>query len=166
MRTNQKDPVSVDRMRYIKNKLSSNLCYLAILFDVFFFVLLYRQDRSSYYYNILIGASIIYNLGFLLTAFLASEGVKTYNETFSYVLIVLGVVQFIRIFIFPLKAHTSTIMISGVDEVVMSTSVFLRCCIYLVVSGVCCLVSAFVGIQRSRTLKAYIATLGEEKRRD
>ncbi len=164
--SNQKDPVSVDRMRYIKNKFSSNLCYLAILFDVFFFVLLYRQDRSTYYYQILIGASIIYNLVFLLAAFLASEGVKTYNEKFSYVLIVLGAIQFIRIFIFPVKAHTATIMVSGVEEIVMSTSVFLRCCIYLAVSGVCCLVSAFVGLQRSRTLKAYVATLGEEKRRD
>ena len=162
----KKDPVSVDRMRYIKNKFSSNLCYLAILFDVFFFVLLYRQDRSTYYYQILIGASIIYNLVFLLAAFLASEGVKIYNEKFCYLLIALGVIQFIRIFIFPMKAHTDTIQIAGVDEVVMSTSVFLRCVIYLIVSGVCCLVSAFVGIQRSRTLKAYVATLGEEKRRD
>ncbi len=160
------DPVSTDRMRYIKNKFSSNLCYLALLFDVFFFVLLYRQDRSTYYYNILIGASIIYNLVFLLAGFLASEGVKTYNEKFSYVLIVLGVIQFIRIFIFPMRAHSATIQVAGVDEIVMSTSVFLRCVIYLAISGVCCIVSAVVGFQRSRTLKAYMATLGEEKRRD
>ncbi|MBR2282096.1 MAG: hypothetical protein IJ863_05705 [Spirochaetales bacterium] len=160
------DPVTVDRMRYIKNKFSSNLCYLALLFDVFFFVLLYRQDRSTYYYSILIGASILYNLVFLLAGFLASEGVKTYNEKFSYLLIVLGAIQFIRIFIYPMRAHTTTIQISGVDQIVMSTSVFLRCVVYLVLSGVCCLVSAFVGLQRSRTLKAYMATLGEEKRRD
>lgn len=161
-----KDPVTVDRMRYIKNKFSSSLCYFAILFDVFFFVLLYRQDRSAYYYNILIGASVIYNLVFLLAAFLSSEGVKTYNEKFCHVLIALGVIQFIRLFIFPMRAHSATISIAGTEEIVMSTAVFLRCCIYLILSGVCCLVSAFVGISRCRVLKAYVATLGEEKRRD
>ena len=68
---------SLDRMRYIKNKTSSNLTILAILFDVFYFVNLYRSDVGDYYYTILIGASIIYNLIFLLAAFLASEGVST-----------------------------------------------------------------------------------------
>lgn len=163
-RTN--NPETADRMRYIKNKFSSNLCYLAILFDVFFFVLLYRQDRSTYYYKILTGASIIYNLVFLLAAFLSSEGVKTYNEKFSYVLIALGIIQIIRIFIYPTSAHNATIQIAGKDEIVMSTAVFLRCCIYLALSGACCIVSALVGISRSRILKAHIATLGEEKRRD
>ena len=62
-----------DRMRYIKNSACSNLCYLGLLFDVFYFVLIYRQDVGTYYYTIQIGASIIYNLVFMLAVFLASE---------------------------------------------------------------------------------------------
>lgn len=72
--------IQKDRMRYIKNKLSSNLCLLAILLDVFFFVSIYKSDVSTYYYNILVGGSIIYNLLFMLLAFLSSEGVKEYSE--------------------------------------------------------------------------------------
>ena len=60
--------ISLDRMRYIKNKASSNLAIFAILFDVLYFVNLYKSDVGTYYYSILIGASIIYNLVFLLAA--------------------------------------------------------------------------------------------------
>ena len=158
--------ISDDRMRFTKNTASSRLALLAIVFDVLYFICIYKSDVGTYYYTILIGASVIYNLVFLLAAFLSSEGVKTYNEKFCYVLIVLGVIQFIRLFIFPMRAHSATISIAGTEEIVMSTAVFLRCCIYLILSGVCCLVSAFVGISRCRVLKAYVATLGEEKRRD
>lgn len=163
---------TLDRMRYVKNKASSNLAILAILFDVFYFVNLYRSDVGTYYYTILIGASIIYNLVFLLAAFLASEGIKTYNEKYCYVLIALGVIQFIRIFIMPVPAHNAFIELvnSTTREMesvqVMKAGQFLRQVLYLCISGVCCLVSAYIGIVRSRKLKAYEATLGEEKRRD
>ena len=82
---------ALDRMRYTKNTSSSRLALLAILFDVLFFVSIYKSDVGSYYYTILIGASIIYNLVFLLAAFLASEGVKIYKTSFSWLLIVLGI---------------------------------------------------------------------------
>ena len=63
--------IKLDRLRYTKNTASSRLVYLAILLDVFFFVSIYKSDVGSYYYNILIGASILYNLIFMLAAFLA-----------------------------------------------------------------------------------------------
>jgi len=163
---------SLDRMRYIKNKASSNLAILAILFDVFYFVNLYRSDVGDYYYRILIGASIVYNLIFLLAAFLASEGVKTYNEGYCYLLIVIGIIQIIRIFIMPVPAHNATVSVMNaetrvMEEVqVMKDSQFLRQVFYLCASGACCLIGAYIGIVRSRKLKAYVATLGEEKRRD
>ena len=49
-------------MRFIKNSLSSSLAILGILFDVLYFVSIYQSDVDVYYYNILIGASIVYNL--------------------------------------------------------------------------------------------------------
>lgn len=91
--TDQDKSIKVDRMRYTKNKFSSNLALLAIIFDVFYFVSIYKSDVSNYYYTLVIGASIIYNLAFMLAAFLASEGVKSYGEKYCYLLIVLGVLQ-------------------------------------------------------------------------
>ena len=78
--------IKQDRMRYIKNTTSSRLCYLAILLNVLYFVSIYKSDVGSWYYQILVGGSIVYNLLFMLMAFLASEGVKNYQEKFSYLL--------------------------------------------------------------------------------
>lgn len=158
--------IKVDRMRYTKNKLSSNLALLAILFDVFYFVSIYKSDVSTYYYNILVGGSVIYNLIFMLAVFLSSEGVKTYNKKYSYLLIVVGIIQFIRIFIIPARAHAAVVTIAKQERIVMETAQFVRCIIYLCLSGFCCLSAAVVGLVRSNRLGAYLSTLGEEVRRD
>ncbi len=160
--------ITKDRMRYIKNKFSSNLCIIAILFDVFFFVSIYKIniDTSRNYYNILIGASIVYNLVFMLLAFLSCESVKNYDEKKCWLMVALGIFQIVRIFILPVRFHNSTVTIQSVQTAVMGNAQFMRCIIYLLISGFSLLLGAVVGIKRSRTLKAYIATLGEEKRRD
>ncbi|MCR5761367.1 MAG: hypothetical protein K6F82_05180 [Sphaerochaetaceae bacterium] len=158
--------ITVDRMRYTKNKTAANLAILAILFDVFYFVNIYKSDVSTYYYNILVGGSIVFNLLFLLAAFLCSEEIKQYNEKYCYLLLAMGVIQFVRIFIIPTAAHSATVVISNVEKQVMEDGQFIRCVLYLCISGACCIAGALIGIARSRKLKAYIATLGEEKRRD
>lgn len=61
--------IQMDRMRYTKNTLSANLVLLAIVADALYFVSLYQSDVGTYYYNILIGASVVYNLVFMLAAF-------------------------------------------------------------------------------------------------
>ena len=164
--TDQDKLIKTDRMRYTKNKLSSNLAILAILFDVFYFVNIYKSDVSSYYYNILVGGSVVYNLIFMLAVFLASEGVKTYNKKYSYLLIIVGILQFVRIFIIPAKAHAAVVTIAKQERIVMETAQFVRCIIYLCISAVCCLSSAIIGLIRSNRLEAYLSTLGEEVRRD
>ncbi len=158
--------IKKDRMRYTRNKLSSSLVIVAILFDVFFFVSIYKSDVGTFYYNIIIGASIIYNLVFMLLAFLSSEGVKEYNEKYSYLLIVLGIIQFVRIFIIPFKAHNTIVVVSSVERRVMESGQFVRCIVYLVLSALCLLSAAIIGIIRSRELKEYLKTLKEEVRRD
>ncbi|MBQ0071411.1 MAG: hypothetical protein KBS81_06100, partial [Spirochaetales bacterium] len=105
---NDESQIKLDRMRYTKNKASSNLAIIAILFDVFFFVNIYQSNVGSYYYNFMIGVSIVYNLLFMLAAFLCSEELKTYSESYSYFIGVIGIAQFIRIFILPMKAFHST----------------------------------------------------------
>ena len=107
--------LQLDRMRYVKNTASSRLCYLAILLNVFYFVSIYKSDVGSWYYQILIGASIVYNLLFLLMAFLASEGVKSYQKNYSWLLYGLGIGQIIRVFILPAQAHSALVQVGGTE---------------------------------------------------
>ena len=103
--TAENKQLRLDRMRFIKNKLPANLALLAILFDVLYFVSVYRSDVRDYYYTILIGASILYNLVFMLACFLSSEGIKNYKGRYALLLLALGAGQFVRIFILPARAH-------------------------------------------------------------
>ena len=154
--------IRLDRMLYTKNTLSSRLTLLAIVFDVLYFVSIYSTDVGSWYYSILIGASIVYNLVFMLMAFLASEGVKSYHIGYAWLLLALGAGQIIRIFILPLKAYTATVTISKVTYPVMQLPQFIYVVVMLVLSAVCCIIAGIAGIKRSLTLKAYTASLSEK----
>ena len=151
--------VRLDRMRFTKNTTSSRLAILAIVFDVLFFISIYKSDVDTYYYTIIIGASIIYNLVFLLAAFLSSEGVKNYNTTYSWVLVILGIIQIARIFIIPMDAHRTIIA----DSPVMGNAQFVRTIIYLVASAVCLFASAVINWNKSRALKSHVASLEAKK---
>ena len=157
---NDDKQIRLDRMRYTKNTLASGLALLSILFDVFFFISIYESNVGSWYYNILIGASILYSLIFLLAAFLSSEGIKNYKIGYSYLMIVLGIGQIIRIFIYPVRAHAASVTIQEQAVTVMENPQFIRCVLYLVISAACLFVGAFVGMTRSKQLKAHLQSLG------
>ena len=145
----------LDRMRFTKNTQSSRLALLAILLNVLYFVSIYKSDVGSWYYQILVGGSIVYNLLFMLMAFLASEGVKNYKTGYSWLMIGLGVIQIARIFIIPMNAH-NTMVASGP---VMDTFQFIRLIVYLVASAACLFLSAYINLQKSRALNAHMASL-------
>ena len=157
---NDDKQVRLDRMRYTKNTLASGLALLSILFDVFLFISIYESNVGSWYYNVLMGASILYNLIFLLAAFLSSEGIKNYKISYSYLMIALGIGQIIRIFIYPVRAHAATVTIQEQAVTVMENPQFIRCVLYLVISAACLFVGAFVGMTRSKQLKAHLQSLG------
>ncbi len=154
--------VKLDRMRYAKNTFSSRLTYLAILFNVLYFVSIYESDVGSWYYQILIGGSIVYNLVFMLMTFLASEGVKNYKLGYAALLLVAGAGQIARIFILPMMAYKATITISRVTYPVMEMPQLIWVIICLALSAACCFVAGIVGITRSRKLAAYNASLEEK----
>jgi len=156
---NDERTTRLDRMRFTKNTLSSNLALLAIIFDVCFFISIYESDVGSWYYTILVGGSILYNLIFMLAAFLSSEGVKNYKIGYSYLMIVLGIIQIARIFIYPVQAHNAVVTIQEQAVTVMETAQFTRVVLYLVLSAVCLFAGAVVGIIRSRALAGHLATL-------
>ena len=155
--------IKQDRMRYIKNTTSSRLCYLAILLNVLYFVSIYKSDVGSWYYQILVGGSIVYNLLFMLMAFLASEGVKNYQENFSWLLYALGVLQVCRIFLIPMQAHNAVATVNGVETTVMGNAQFIRVIIYLAGSAVCLIAAAVINQKKARALSSHLASLENVK---
>lgn len=154
--------VQIDRMRYTKNKLSANLSILAIVFDAVYFVKIYQMDVGSYYYNSLIGISIIYNLVFMLAAFLSSEGVKNYKKSYSYLLIALGVIQVARIFILPGQAH-GALVTSGTETLVaMTDGQYTFSVVCLVASAVCLIAAAVVNLQKCAALEQHQKMLDQQ----
>lgn len=151
--------VKKDRLRFTKNKLSANLTLLAIVFDALYFVNIYQSDVGTYYYRLIIGVSIVYNLLFMLTAFLASEGVKSYKMGYSFVLVALGIGQIVRIFILPMSARSATVVLSDVEEIVMGGRQFTWVCTCLVVSAVLCIAAGIISYVKTSTLTRYLAEL-------
>lgn len=157
--TPEERSISLDRMRYTKDKLSSNLVLVAIVLDALYFVSIYQSDVSTWYYNWVIGASIILNLLFLLTAFLASEGVKSRKNGYSLPLLVLGAIQIVRIFYLPAKAHAATVVLSGTEVPVMDNGQYLYTVICLALSAVCCIAAAVISFLNCRRLAEHMKSL-------
>ena len=151
--------IKKDRLRYTKDSFSSTMAILAIVFDCLFFVSIYQSDVGNFYYTWLIGVSIIYNLVFLLAAFLASESVKNRKSGYSGVLIVLGIVQIARIFILPRMARAAVVVVNGVENVVMTNGQYMYCVVCLVASAVCCVVAAVISAKNNKILADYMKTI-------
>ena len=159
--------IGLDRMRYTKNTLGSRMVYLAILFNVFYFVSIYESDVGTWYYQALIGVSIVYNLVFMLISFLSSEGVKNYKINYAYLLLGLGAGQIVRIFILPLTAHAAMtkrsdpVLRKVVEIPVMQDPQFLWVIIFLCLSAACCIAAGVISVIKSRRLAQYTASLSE-----
>ena len=154
--------LKLDRMRYVKNTASSRLCYLAILLNVLYFVSIYKSDVGSWYYQMLVGGSIVYNLLFMLIIFLASEGVKNYQKKYSYVLFAAGVLQVARIFILPMQAHQAEIKVRGQMTIVMQDPQFIRCLVYLAGSAVCLMIAGIINLRKCAMMNELSGTSGKE----
>ena len=117
---------------------------------------IYQSDVRDYYYTILIGASILYNLVFMLACFLSSEGIKNYKGGYAWLLGALGIGQILRVFILPAQAHATELKKVGK---VMGDGQYAFVVTCLLISAACCLGAAVIGGARSRTLRKYRASL-------
>lgn len=151
--------VKLDRMRYTKDKMSANMILLAIVLDALYFISIYKTDVSTYYYTWVIGASIVYNLLFMLSAFLASESVKSRKGGYMGLLIFIGAMQFVRVFYLPAKAHAATVEIQNVEQVVMTDKQYIYVVACLIVSGICCIVAAINSYINTKNLNNYMQSL-------
>ncbi len=150
--------IKKDRMLYTKDKLSANLILLAIVLDALYFISIYQVDIGTYYYTWEIGASIIINLLFLLSAFLASEGVKNRKGGYTVLLVMLSIVQFVRIGQLPARAHAASV--EGVRVMEDGQYYYVIGC--LILSGICCLVAAVTSFINRQTLSNYVKSLDEK----
>lgn len=147
--------IKKDRLRFSKNKLSANLTLLAILINALYFVSIYKSDVGSYYYTYLIGISVVYNLLFMLIAFLSSEGVKNYKMGYSFALMALGAGQLFRITIIPMNARDATITLGEEVSVVMQDKQFYYVVGCLIASAALCIIAGIVGVVKTKTLTSY-----------
>lgn len=152
MTLSNENMIKRDRLRFTKNKLSANLTLLAIVLNALYFVSIYKTDVGTYYYKLIIGVSVVYNLLFMLAAFLASEGVKAYKVGYSYLLIGLGIGQVVRIFIIPFQAKSAELVVNGAETTAMGNGQFIRLCAYLVVSAALCVFAALINLSKAHTL--------------
>lgn len=159
---NEEQMIRRDRMRFKRNKLSANLALLAIVLDVLYFVNIYQNDAGSYYHTWKIGVSIVYNLIFMLAAFLAEEGVKNYKKAYSIPLIVLGVIQIGRIFWLPMEAHTYVDAAAGFSVPPMGDKQFVYLVVLLILSAVCLFASAVVNFFKCTALEAHMKMLEQQ----
>ena len=157
--------IRTDRMRYEKNKISSNLALLSIVLNALFFISIYKSNVGQWYYTILIGISIVYNLLFMMFVFLIAEGSKNYMINYSYLAVVIGILQFCRILVYPRIAHSATITSADQTIQVMGDAQFIRQIVYLVISGICLLVSALIGIRKCRELSSHLKALSEKEKK-
>lgn len=161
MNENEERLIQRDRMRFIKNSLSANLAILAIVFNVLYFVSIYRSNVGTFYYNYLMGISVVYNLIFMLATFLSSEGVKNYKKNYSYLLVALGIGQIIRIFILPAKAHGVIVAVGDAMTTVMGDKQYVSLLVYLIISAVCLIAAAVTNYIKCSMLEAHMKTLTE-----
>ena len=63
------------------------------------------------------------------------------------------------IFIIPMRAHAATVQIMDQAVQVMKDGQFFRVVCYLLISSACCFAAGIVGVQKSRALSAYVASL-------
>ena len=147
--------IKKDRLRFNKNKLSSTLAILAIVFDALYFISLYSSDVGSYFYTYIIGASVVYNLLFLLCTFLSSEGVKGYKLSYAILLIAVGAMQIVRIFYIPMKAHSAEVTLGAETVLAMGDRQFTYVVICLALSAAACIAGGVIGVIKTLTLERY-----------
>ena len=159
-----------DINRYKKNKFPGTLALLSIVFQCLYFMFMYKQvagDIKQLYqdgtpvYTYLLGISVILNLVMLLAIFLTSEEIQGYSKKFSIVAIVLGGVQIIRIFGYPLFSSTHLLQYMGHSLISAGTCTLLI--VFLVASAACLVAAGVLGIITSSNLSKFRKDLEDGK---
>ena len=153
-----KEKIKLDRMRYVKDSVPSNLAIIAVVFDILYFVLIYKIN-NEFFYNFSIGVSVVVNLLFMLFGFWCSIEVKNYHGKFGYLMIFLGLVQIARIFVYPMQAHNAIALAGEVEVQVMNNTQFIMAIAYLLIAAACMICGGLLSMKNSKTLQNYLGSL-------
>lgn len=137
--------IRIEKMKYRNDSISYGLCLLGILANVVYFCIFYKNN-SGFFYDYMMGLSVIYNLLFMLGAFMSAEYIKHYHYGFSIVLLVLGLLQIVRMFVYPLNA---------LNDGAITSSVYTNIVIWLAISASLSILSAVISFIKSITIKLY-----------
>lgn len=155
-----------DILRYKKNKFGANLALGGLACGCIYFMFLYavfntnrKYGEDFFFYwkpaNGQFGGwgiafDVIYNLFFLLLVFLCSEQVKNYNRKLFIPQIVVGALQFARIFWHPF---------TGFKAGIVEPAKFVIMAIALAASGALIIASAIIGYLRSKEVEEFNKTI-------
>lgn len=138
--------ISLEKIQYRTNKFAYSLAILGLIINVLFFTTLYINN-DNFYYSWKIGISILYNLIFMLLVFLFAEEVKHYHQNYAILLIIIGLFQIVRVFIYPKQA---------LDAGTISQNSYTLLSIYLIASGILLITSGICGWIKSIILKKFV----------
>lgn len=146
-----KENIKVARMRYQTDKRSSRLCILAIVFNIAYFLMLYSNNDLAPDMNM--GLDVLYNIIFMLIAFLASEKTKAYDKKWSYIVAVVGILEILRILWVP--AHYRKLEMLTSSKWMMLVAALLLAGGSLILAGLSC-------YKNSTTLENYLKSVEGE----
>lgn len=140
--------MKTELMRYRNDSLSYYLNLLGLCFNALFFMLLYsaKNIRANDMYGKFIGFDILFNIVYLLVAFLTAEKSKAYTLNWCWVSLALGVLQIPRL-LFPLEFYNAGQLDIGLCITLMS---------FIVISAVSFVLACVSSYVKSNKLDKYI----------
>lgn len=126
--------ISIDIMHFKSNRSSFWLILLAIALNVAMFIIIYKTNTSDLKADLQLGLDLLINVIIMLACFLAAEKTKRYSKQWGIISIVLGGIQFARIFWIPLYYYLN----GGIN------AAYFAACFVLLAAGAASLIVAGV----------------------
>ena len=150
--------INVERMRYKNDSLSFWMCIFGLVFNVIQFIQIYANcylqtltGKEGFNYWI-IGVDILYNILLILIAFYMAEELKTYHIRWTAAALIVGILQIVRIGIFP------RIMF---ENEFYGEALYTRVKILYVLSALSFVAAAVIAFVKSTMLRRFLRSKGE-----
>lgn len=140
---------NVDRMRYQSDSAAFWLCILGICFNIAYFIGIYSNRLLTP--DASVGLDVLYNIVFMLIAFLTSEKTKAYARPWAFAAAGLGAAQVLRIEWLPKKF---------LEAELLAESGYRLAVLLLCASGAALLLAGAVCLIHATMLKRHMAALG------
>ena len=137
---------SVEKKKYKNDTFAYIFVLLGIVFNCFAFIKLYEQN-SQFFYDYRMAFSVLFNLIFMLAVFLTAENVKKYHRSYAIVAVVIGALQFLRIFEYVKDAYTAE---------VIAKNIYMYIVVFYGLSGVSLVIGGVAGFINSTILKRFV----------